>query len=115
MSFVARFFCLGSLFVIARVGRRLYNDVKGLDNTGIYDVIPNGRLFLNGLEMYTTWVSKQADFTAKGSLSLPDLGHLRRRMKFCHACWMLWVHVLPSYAPWPHRFPGRCFAFSHRC
>lgn len=31
--------------------------VKGLDALGIYDVIPGGRTFLSGLQMYGTWVS----------------------------------------------------------
>jgi hypothetical protein len=38
-------------------GRSIYWIVKGLDDIGIYDVIPNGRAFLYGLQMYSTWVS----------------------------------------------------------
>lgn len=54
---VVRFACHIPMGMMAFGGRSLYNAVKGLTETGIYDVIPHGHTFLSGLQMYSTWAS----------------------------------------------------------
>ncbi|RYP61572.1 hypothetical protein DL771_010093 [Monosporascus sp. 5C6A] len=54
-SCIIRFACHIPLGWVSIGGRGLYDTVNGLDATGIYDVIPNGRSFLYGLQMYSTW------------------------------------------------------------
>jgi len=56
-SAVVRFACFIPLFLACFTGRSVYDAVKGLDAVGLYDVIPSGRTFLSGLQMFGTWVS----------------------------------------------------------
>jgi hypothetical protein len=53
---VVRFACTIPLAFVGIDGSKMYEAVKGLDALGIYDVIPGGRMFLSGLQMYATWV-----------------------------------------------------------
>ncbi|KAL2022441.1 hypothetical protein VTK56DRAFT_5270 [Thermocarpiscus australiensis] len=54
-SCIVRFACHIPMGIVGFGGRALYDTVKDLDRTGIYDVIANGRAFLYGLQMYSTW------------------------------------------------------------
>jgi hypothetical protein len=56
-SCLVRFACHAPMAIAGFGGRGMYDAVKDLAGTGIYDVIPNGRLFLSGMQMYSTWVS----------------------------------------------------------
>lgn len=56
-SCIVRFACHMPMGMVGFSGRGLYDAVKDLDTTGIYDVIPHGQSFLYGLKMYSSWVS----------------------------------------------------------
>ena len=58
-SFIVRFACFVPLVIVGFSGRAMYEDVKDLDALEIYDVIPGGRTFLSGLQMYSTWVGSK--------------------------------------------------------
>lgn len=55
---VVRFACHIPMGMVGLGGKGLYNTVKGLADTGIYDAIPHGQTFLSGLKMYSNWVSQ---------------------------------------------------------
>lgn len=59
-SCVIRFACHIPMGMIGFGGRGIYNTVKGLADDGLYDVLPHGHAFLEGLKMYSTWVSRPA-------------------------------------------------------
>ena len=55
-TIVPRFACHLPMGLVAFSGKRIYDAVGGLADTGIYDAIPHGQTFLSGLKMYTNWV-----------------------------------------------------------
>jgi hypothetical protein len=52
-SCIIRFICHIPSGMVGFNGQSLYNSAKRLDGTGIYDEIPNGREFLQGLQLFS--------------------------------------------------------------